>query len=361
MREKNEPIVDEEQIKDNVCLLCHSKDYLDKNKREGDSWHYICPCCGEYEVTGSARAIILASPERDIMLNHLASIFAERKLQGKGTLLLSTYTDPSRMIFSCDDLLKNYPSAFREQHDRALLNFARLANFSPLRTIDDKVNPHVLFCASFEEMDTFLQILKKEGYVDFIAQGSISAAYLTSNISLTVKGFEYARSLGKDVSKRQHAFVAMWFHDEMKLYTQAVQEAIRQAGYEPYIANQDSYNGLIMDKVLNKISEAKFVIADLTSLPETETDPCTGVRGGVYYEAGYAAGLGLQVILTCRENATNRIHFDLKQFLGIFWKETAGGKLMAWEYDFVDYLKNHIIKTVGPGPHYGEGESEGNT
>ena len=115
-----------------------------------------------------------------------------------------------------------------------------------------------------------------------------------------------------------------------------------------------------MDKVLNEISRAKFVIADLTSLPEDKSDSCTGVRGGVYYEAGYAAGLGLQVILTCRENATNRIHFDLKQFLGIFWKETNDGKLLAWKYDFVDYLKNHIIKTVGPGPHYGKGQSEGN-
>ena len=26
------------------------------------------------------------------------------------------------------------------------------------------------------------------------------------------------------------------------------------------------------------------------------------------------------------------------------------GRLMAWDFDFVEYLKNHIIKTVGPGP-----------
>ena len=342
-------MTDRTEPNDGKCLFCQNTRLLEINYTEDDTWHYRCPYCGEYEVTGSALQEILANPEHDIILNRLASLFIERMLQKKGSFLLGTYTDNQRMMFSYDDLLKQYPSDFREQHDRALLNIARLANFSPLCEIDDRVNPRVLFCYSFQEMYAFLRILKDEGHVNLNDQDSIPAI---SNVSLTVRGFDYARSLEKDISKRQHAFVAMWFHDEMQLYTQEVQKAIRQAGYEPYIANQDSYNGLIMDKVLNEISKAKFVIADLTSLPEK--DSCTGVRGGVYYEAGYAAGLGLQVILTCREDVTTRIHFDLKQFLGIFWKETDDGKLMAWKYDFVDYLKNHIIKTVGPGPHYGK-------
>ena len=353
MSERND-YSDGKQINDGKCLFCQNTRLLEINYTGDDTWHYNCPYCGEYKITDSALQEILADPEHDKKLNRLASLFAERMLQKRSSFLLGTYTDSQRMMFGYADLLKQYPSDFREQHDRALLNFARLANFTPLSIIDDKVNPHVLFCDSFQEMYTFLRILKDERYVNFNDQGSISAACLISDVSLTVSGFEYVRSLGKDISKRQHAFVAMWFHDEMQLYRQEVQKAIIQAGYKPYIVDQDSFNGLIMDKVLNEISEAKFVIADLTSLPETETDPCTGVRGGVYYEAGYAAGLGLQVILTCREDVTARIHFDLKQFLGIFWKETDDGKLMAWKYDFVDYLKNHIIKTVGPGPHYGK-------
>ena len=345
---------DGKQMNDGKCLFCQNTRLLEINCTGDDTWHYSCPYCGEYEVTGSALQEILANPEHDKILNRLASLSTERMLQKKSSFLLGTNTDSKRMMFSYADLLEQYPSDFREQHDRALLNFARLANFSPLCEIDGEVNPHVFFCDSFQEMYTFLHILKDEKYVNLSELNNITGVYPIKKMSLTVSGFEYARSLEKDISKRQHAFVAMWFNGEMQLYTQEVQKAIRQAGYEPYIANQDSYNGLIMNKVLNKISEAKFVIADLTSLPETETDPCTGVRGGVYYEAGYAAGLGLQVILTCREDATARIHFDLKQFLGIFWKKTDDGKLMAWEYDFVDYLKNHIIKTVGPGPHYGK-------
>lgn len=350
MNQKNE-CLDKKQMSDDKCLFCQDKDSKSCSTG-GDSWHCICPCCGEYEVTDSARQAILASPEREKMLNHLASLSAERMLQGNGSFLLGTYTDPQSMLLGYEDFLKNYPSNFMEQHDRALLNLARLANFSPICAIDNRGNnTAVLFCDSSSQKLTFLRVLKDEGYIDFSEQ-FLSGIRLMGSIYLTVDGFKYVCSLKNDISKRQHAFVAMWFHDEMKLYTQEVQKAIRQAGYEPYIANQDSYNGLIMDKVLNKISEARFVIADLTSLPEK--DSCTGVRGGVYYEAGYAAGLGLQVILTCREDVTARIHFDLKQFLGIFWKETDDGKLTALGFDFVDFLKNHIIKTVGPGPYYGK-------
>lgn len=350
MNEKNE-YLDRREMSDDKCFFCQNKE--SKRKRTGgDTWHYICPCCGEYEVTGSARQVILASPEYNKKLNQLASLSAERTLQRKGSFLLGTDTTPQNTMLNYEDFLKNYPSNFMEQHDRALLNLARLANFSPICAIDNRGKyPAVLFCDSPSKMLIFLKVLKNEGYVDFSEQ-ILSGIRLMGSLFLTVEGFKYVRSLGKDISKRQHAFVAMWFHDEMKLYTQEVQKAIRQAGYEPYIANQDSYNGLIMDKVLNKISEARFVIADLTSLPEK--DSCTGVRGGVYYEAGYAAGLGLQVILTCREDVTARIHFDLKQFLGIFWKETDDGKLTALGFDFVDFLKNHIIKTVGPGPYYGK-------
>jgi len=251
------------------------------------------------------------------------------------------------------DLLKEYPLDFQEQHDRSLLNLARIANYSPLCEIDDRVtDPITLFCDSVKDMYSLLKILKGEGYVDFEDLRCETGELYIEHLHLTVGGFEYAVSLKKDISKRQRAFVAMWFSDEMKLYTTEVKKAIDQAGYEPYIANQDSYNGLIMDKVINEISEAKFLIADLTSIPEK--DSRTGVRGGVYFEAGYAAGQGLEVILTCREDVTNRIHFDLKQFLGIYWKEAEGGKLLVGNFNFVEYLKNHILQTVGPGPRYGQ-------
>ena len=339
-------------MKEDKCLFCQDEK-SNGQYTDGDKWHYQCPYCGIYEVTDSARRELLANSECAMLLNHLASLTTERSLQGKKSFLLGTHPDPKRGMISYVDLLKEYPSDFREQHDRALLNLARLANYSPLCEIGDRgKDPTTLFCDSDQDMYSLLKILREEGYVDFNDRNFLSGEVWIEKLFLTVDGFEYAVSLKKDISKRKRAFVAMWFSDEMKLYAREVAKAIEQAGYEPYIANRDSYNGLIMNKVLNEISEARFLIADLTSI--SEKDSRTGVRGGVYFEAGYAAGQGLEVILTCREDVTSRIHFDLKQFLGIYWKEAEDGNLLVGDFNFVEYLKNHILQTVGPGPRYGQ-------
>ena len=46
-----------------------------------------------------------------------------------------------------------------------------------------------------------------------------------------------------------------------------------------------------------------------------------GARGGVYYEAGLARGLGLPVIWTCREDMFDELHFDTRQYPHIGWTE----------------------------------------
>ena len=55
-------------------------------------------------------------------------------------------------------------------------------------------------------------------------------------------------------------------------------------------------------------------MADFTSCGECiACDKCEhiGARGGVYFEAGFALGLGKTVFLTCREDRTKAVHFDI--------------------------------------------------
>ena len=106
----------------------------------------------------------------------------------------------------------------------------------------------------------------------------------------------------------------------------------------------------IMDKIINFIDEARFVIADFTCIPEEQSDsgrPKCGVRGGVYYEAGYAKGLKLEVIHTCCINSQPRMHFDIQQKNTIFWKKEADGKITTNGQDYIEYLKQHIWATIG--------------
>ena len=94
-------------------------------------------------------------------------------------------------------------------------------------------------------------------------------------------------------------FCAMWFSEEVQpLYDKVIEPGIRDAGYEPLRIDSKEHNNKIDDEIVASIRSARFVVADYT-----------GERGGVYYEAGFAHGLGLPVVFMAKEGTT--IHFEI--------------------------------------------------
>lgn len=61
----------------------------------------------------------------------------------------------------------------------------------------------------------------------------------------------------------------------------------------------------------------------------------TGQRGGVYFEAGFALGLGIPVIYLVDQSDLNEIHFDTRQYNHI-----------VYENDLYERLKHRIEATV---------------
>ena len=128
-------------------------------------------------------------------------------------------------------------------------------------------------------------------------------------------------------------FCAMWFNDEVKpLWVNVIDPAIRATGYEPIRIDSKEHNGRIDDEIVASIRGARFVIADFTDH-----------RGGVYYEAGFAHGLGLPVIFMCRSDDLDKLHFDIRQYNCIVWNADA-------LEDATASLKNRILATLGQGP-----------
>jgi hypothetical protein len=61
-------------------------------------------------------------------------------------------------------------------------------------------------------------------------------------------------------------------------------------------------------------------VADFTTGIIGDGEHRTAVpRGGVYFEAGFAQGLGIPVIWTCRSDQISHVHFDTRQFNHILW------------------------------------------
>lgn len=136
---------------------------------------------------------------------------------------------------------------------------------------------------------------------------------------------------GRKDEQSSLGFCAMWFAEEVtSLWIEAIEPAIRLAGFEPLRIDSKQHNGKIDDEIMASIRGARFVIADFT-----------GNRGGVYYEAGFAHGLGLPVIFMCRDG--DELHFDVRQYNCIFWKPD---QLLEAQ----DRVKNRILATLGQGP-----------
>lgn len=71
---------------------------------------------------------------------------------------------------------------------------------------------------------------------------------------------------------------------------------------------------MIDDEIIAEIRRSRFVVADFTH------DKEKGVRGSVFYEAGFASGLGLEVIYSCRKGLEGELSFDTRQYHHILWE-----------------------------------------
>ena len=140
----------------------------------------------------------------------------------------------------------------------------------------------------------------------------------------------------RDLGRGRQAFVAMWFDPRMKkVYSRGIEPAIRDTGYEPVRIDRKEFLGKVDDEIVAELRKSRFVVADFT------TSKKAGARGGVYYEAGFAQGLGIDVIYTCRQDRMKAVHFDTNHFNHITWKKPK---------DLREQLQHRIEATLGRGP-----------
>ncbi|WP_319378127.1 pentapeptide repeat-containing protein [uncultured Methanocorpusculum sp.] len=125
------------------------------------------------------------------------------------------------------------------------------------------------------------------------------------------------RNIRKLNITNKNVFVAMKF-DNPELDS-ALENAIKPAclecgGLKACTIKEKAGDGWIPQRIKEEIQDARFVISDLTY-----TNP------GVYYETGYADGLEIPVIQTCKRSWCNEdhvpLHFDISQRNTIFWKD----------------------------------------
>ncbi len=134
-------------------------------------------------------------------------------------------------------------------------------------------------------------------------------------VRLTKQGWERYAQLEAERPKSTAAFVAMWFASEMEpSYDDGFYPALYDLGYDPIRVDREEYLGKIDDFIVASIRKSGLLVADFT-----------GMRTGVFFEAGFGLGLGIPVVWTCREDSLSKLgeHFDTRQFNHLPWKDPA--------------------------------------
>ena len=157
-----------------------------------------------------------------------------------------------------------------------------------------------------------------------------------TSFRITPAGWERLRELAKTSRDSNRAFVAMWFDGQMDdAWAEGVKPALEALSYVPVRIDQTHAEDPIDDRILAEIRRSGLVVADFS-----------GHRHGVYFEAGFAMGLGIPVVWTCREDEFQHTHFDTRQYQHLVWQSPN---------DLREKLVNHIAaripgRQLPPGP-----------
>jgi nucleoside 2-deoxyribosyltransferase len=118
----------------------------------------------------------------------------------------------------------------------------------------------------------------------------------------------------------------------IRAFDEAIKPAVEDdAGYRKAIrVDREELLGDVVFEIIARIKECRFIVADVTNH-----------RNGVYFEAGYAMGMGLPVIWTCHKDDMKGAHFDTSHLNHIEWDDV--GQLRK-------SLANRILATIGRGP-----------
>ncbi|MBJ7963038.1 MULTISPECIES: hypothetical protein [Bacillus] len=306
----------------NKCPVCLTEE--SSQRQIGRELEVNCNNCGCFIVTSNSYYSI-----KDHRIQ-LCAVLRERKLNGLDKIAIFA-EKPNEIpdhipypILTMSELLAEFPEKVSEKIDRALCNIAKLSDYPGAKVHIYDVDFGVLFVNSgkYEEMLFLLEQLRADEYIEGYIEG------YPAELALTVKGWNRVAELEREsIQESQDAFVAMWFNEEVNgVYDEAISTAIKEAGYNPIRIDKVNHNNKICDEIIAKIKRSRFIIADFT-----------GGRGGVYFEAGYAMGLGKPVIWTCRRDHLENLHFDTRQYSHIVWETKE---------DLREQLLNRIMATI---------------
>ncbi len=277
-----------------TCFICNGNSDVRNDRRGRDGYEVSCQRCGNYQISGLLAGIGLQQYGNI----HLISGIVRNRSEFGNPIELDTASIEN--IFDSNKI----PDDPFDLIDLLLIYIAKKSG---------KIQNPILFNIDY---DFSLLYLEKSGEFKFYVDKAKELGYLefdsNSYVRLTLNGWKRLSEIKKLSKKSNHAFVAMWFDPGMNdIWENGFKAGLIEVGFKPERIDLQEHNEKICDRIISEIRHSSLLIADFT-----------GQRGGVYFEAGFAMGLGLPVIWTCNEEDIGNLHFDTRQYNHIAWKDS---------------------------------------
>lgn len=318
------------------CVLCHHANSQRLPSRHHLLTQYSCPRCGSYYIAdlafhqsgafGGDGPFRMACVASEFRLKHTTTSVPGFVLTDDWKLDFSVETAlPTYRIYKSDEMLKAFPSG-AELTDRSLLNLARLVQH-PVDVIapgNDDLQ-YILFCPS-RNLLAHVMLMEGMGTVERVNNSPDNVM-----LRITPSGWQRIQELSRLPSESKQGFVAMWFDPSMDaFYEQGIRPAIEDdANLTCRKIDLKEHNNKICDEIIAEIRKSRFVVADFTAGYCSHCEDCQKKpeckrqvmpRGGVYFEAGMAMGLGIPVIWTVHKDQIGQVHFDTRQYNHIVYE-----------------------------------------
>jgi endogenous inhibitor of DNA gyrase (YacG/DUF329 family) len=273
---------------------------------------YNCPRCGKYNITSQAEHY---GPLK-LFGTKISAWIKDFNERGETPPLLTT-----EMIERINSSIPDY--SVLEKQLKLLQNLERKSKFPGFLILLIPINDVPLAWATNDEEFMFhLKSLRDRNLIE--GHDATGGSYAT----ITPEGWEYLDKHESDIEGRTQVFVAMSFNPELNsVWENAIMPAIKDAGYTPYRIDIEPHNERIDAKIMAEIKNSRFIVADFTEN-----------KRGVYFEAGYALGLGIPVLWCVKKEDLEKLHFDTRQYGHIDWES---------EEELKEKLFNYICVIIG--------------
>lgn len=335
-----------------TCPICNKKTERWNEPIGVEINEFNCLICGEYKIVRTLRHSIsdqISSPENHASLSNWIRKNQNHTLDTRNIKSLINLNIPTpieranNLFVFIQEKLKYVGDGLPIRYTKNIIQSIEEGTLESV--IDDKdefYHSLIQFVPQFYSysfsykaseilslIDDFL--VKALGYLEKVEKAGYGVFGRSESWVITSSGWSFINELKQGINSSQ-GFIAIDFHDDYDPPLRWIKTAITNAGYTPMCLKGYDHNEIIDYEMYLQIKKSKFLIADLSSN-----------NNGSYYEAGYALGLGKELILTCRDGS--QTHFDTSHRLLTKWTPDEPEK-------FIEDLTKRILVTIGAGPIY---------